>query len=96
MLGRILLWVPECEQYSQKCIFCYFFIKRFFILKFLQHNNDFKVSVRKHSELSFDALFTKIGQRAAEKLHLKPTLILHVLLDLDWTQSASQSVLAYS
>ena len=71
-------------------------MKGFFILKFLQHNNDFKVSVRKHSELSFDALFTKIGQRAAEKLHLKPTLILHVLLHLDWLQSASRKRAAYT
>ena len=46
-------------------------------MKFLQQNNDFMVMVRKHFELSYDALFAKIGRRAAEKSHSKTTLILH-------------------
>ena len=61
-----------------KMHFLLLFYKEIFHIEVLQHNNDFKVNVRKHSELSFDALFTKIGQRAAEKSHSNTTLILCV------------------
>ena len=36
-----------------------------------EYDNDFLVSARKHSEVSFDALITIIGLKEAEKSHFK-------------------------